>query len=452
MFPSNKFKHIQCPVENCTKKLFCFFSHEPRSYKEEHAIQTGSTEVHYKQIATPTILGKNKFKEKDRTDFSIKKQSIELLCRPKLEPKKEISYNCDLKILPDIFSKIPLQARQKTLELFYEQFKRIYSNLKPDLGEQLAKKHAFEQEQDTYDKSSNLTFKNSSVACLMRLKRRKVAIDENDVGLDGVWKERVIRMTPDLGNLVLEKEKYKEYGYPSDELIGIMPPNNQNGKEKICNRCGKSFKLNIDDISISCTFHWSTLYRNRYPCCNESNTHPGCAQSPHVFKEYGNPFFKLESKPTKYPIIAMDCEMAYTTRGMEIVRISIVDWDKKIIYDKIVKPTSKILCLNSKYSGIHEIPLDAVDFPVVLEFIKANFSSDTIIIGHGLENDFYALGLIHYSCVDTSILYRHPKGLPYRYGLKYLTKEQLGRFIQDGEHDSTVDSIACIDLVLKYLS
>jgi RNA exonuclease 1 len=88
----------------------------------------------------------------------------------------------------------------------------------------------------------------------------------------------------------------------------------------------------------------------------------------------------------------------------------------------------------------------------VLEFIKANFSSDTIIIGHGLENDFYALGLIHYSCVDTSILYRHPKGLPYRYGLKYLTKEQLGRFIQDGEHDSTVDSIACIDLVLKYLS
>jgi hypothetical protein len=61
------------------------------------------------------------------------------------------------------------------------------------------------------------------------------------------------------------------------------------------------------------------------------------------------------------------------------------------------------------------------------------------------------LGLIHERVIDTSVLYAHPKGLPFRYGLKYLVKEYLGRFIQDGGHDSVVDSVACIELIEAYL-
>jgi hypothetical protein len=47
-------------------------------------------------------------------------------------------------------------------------------------------------------------------------------------------------------------------------------------------------------------------------------------------------------------------------------------------------------------------------------------SSETILIGHALENDLKTLRMIHFRNVDTAVVFRHPAGPPYRRALRDL--------------------------------
>ena len=47
-------------------------------------------------------------------------------------------------------------------------------------------------------------------------------------------------------------------------------------------------------------------------------------------------------------------------------------------------------------------------------------NSETIIIGHALDNDLKTLRMVHYRCVDTAILFPHRSGPPYRRALRDL--------------------------------
>ena len=75
----------------------------------------------------------------------------------------------------------------------------------------------------------------------------------------------------------------------------------------------------------------------------------------------------------------------------------------------------------------------------------------TILVGHSLDSDLNALKLTHPFIIDTSILYRHPRGPPLKSSLKWLAQKYLNREIQKGHgtlgHDSVEDSRACLDLV-----
>lgn len=44
--------------------------------------------------------------------------------------------------------------------------------------------------------------------------------------------------------------------------------------------------------------------------------------------------------------------------------------------------------------------------------------SETLLVGHALENDLRALRLTHARIVDTGTLFPHPRGLPYKTKLK----------------------------------
>jgi RNA exonuclease 1 len=78
-------------------------------------------------------------------------------------------------------------------------------------------------------------------------------------------------------------------------------------------------------------------------------------------------------------------------------------------------------------------------------------SSQTILIGHGLENDLIALKLFHDRCMDTCHAFPHPRLYPerHRFSLQHLTSTHLKRLIQQGEHDSKEDSVACLELIKK---
>jgi RNA exonuclease 1 len=51
--------------------------------------------------------------------------------------------------------------------------------------------------------------------------------------------------------------------------------------------------------------------------------------------------------------------MCYTTWGVSIGRVSLVDVNSKTVLDMLIKPTDKLIDLNTRYSGLTELILHA---------------------------------------------------------------------------------------------
>jgi len=47
-------------------------------------------------------------------------------------------------------------------------------------------------------------------------------------------------------------------------------------------------------------------------------------------------------------VYALDCEMCYTTEGLELTRVSVVDMTLKPVYESIVKPCHTIVDYNTR--------------------------------------------------------------------------------------------------------
>ncbi|KAG9756642.1 hypothetical protein KCU73_g4818, partial [Aureobasidium melanogenum] len=242
-----------------------------------------------------------------------------------------------------------------------------------------------------------------------------------------------------------------------------------------------------------------------YPCCQEPQGTPGCTQcETHVFKVSEGkrlasilPFIYTPEnpKPAKGPdgkppnAVTFDCEMGYTVFGLELIRLTAVSWPEgHSLIDVLVRPQGTILDLNTRWSGVtpemyssaipyeEKLAMDAllpppppgssasisldssasgplpiVSGPAAARDLLCSFLTPNIpLIGHGIENDLNSTRLCHPTIIDTIILFPHPRGLPFRFGLKMLTKRHLGRDIQMGGalgHDSLEDARATGDLV-----
>jgi DNA polymerase III epsilon subunit-like protein len=141
-------------------------------------------------------------------------------------------------------------------------------------------------------------------------------------------------------------------------------------------------------------------------------------------------------------IAAIDCEMCETSKGLEVTRVTILDHDSKVIVDLLVKPDHPIIDYRTNYSGITEAILQ----PITTKLIQIQIlllrliCSQTILIGHSLENDLKVLHFIHFKIIDTTLLYPHPQGFPYRSKLRYLAKEYLQLSIQQSTGSSSSTS------------
>ena len=78
---------------------------------------------------------------------------------------------------------------------------------------------------------------------------------------------------------------------------------------------------------------------------------------------------------------------------------------------------------NTRFSGIHPDKY-ATGAVLTLESVRRALGrligTDTILIGHALDNDLRALRLVHQSVIDTAALFPHSRGLPYRRALRDL--------------------------------
>ncbi|KAJ3374818.1 RNA exonuclease 3 [Allomyces arbusculus] len=244
-----------------------------------------------------------------------------------------------------------------------------------------------------------------------------------------------------------------------------------------CERCRAKFSVTPHPGVDECTYHPGRLRIvtsggeriKEYSCCQGNMGSVGCVSGVHVWKDDSCAFLhglvpfvvtpevvEGAAKPVGYlPIVAMDCEMCYTTHGFELCRITAVDAQGADVLDELVKPMGSVLDLNTKYSGIESLDGAKETLESVRSKLLARIDQDTIFVGHGLENDFKVLRIIHPTIVDTAHVYPHPSGLPSRYSLRHLSSKLLGSFIQnqaEGGHDSLEDAKACLELLRKKIA
>lgn len=198
----------------------------------------------------------------------------------------------------------------------------------------------------------------------------------------------------------------------------------------------KAHKITIDDLLMTT----DQLNHNGYPNL-DTDTGPEWARTV-AFEHSGSTIF------------AMDCEFCVAASGHVLTRISLVDFEGKVVFDSLVKPEQEILDYATKYSGITPEMLEEVTTTLeqVQERLVLTVSSTDILIGHSLESDLKVLKLKHDRVVDTLIIYEHNRGPPSKPSLRWLTETYLNRRIQQGEatgsgHSPIEDAQACLELV-----
>ncbi|CAH0596296.1 unnamed protein product [Chrysodeixis includens] len=274
---------------------------------------------------------------------------------------------------------------------------------------------------------------------------------------------------------ILTEEQLKQNGFPRPHENGqkgraiIHGQNRQKppkGFFRTCCRCKKDYmvdKKGFPATKEECIYHPNNKYRvrgeARYQCCSQDGTSDGCCIAPsHVYEyvdfENLKGFVKTlppETEMDDYGIYSLDCEMCYTTHGLDLTRVTVINSSCNVVYETLIRPLHPIIDYNTRYSGITEDQMVGVKTTLleVQATLLTMFNSKTILIGHSLESDFKVLKLIHDTVIDTSVLYPHKMGPPYKRALRNLSSEYLKKIIQnsvDG-HDSAEDATVCMELI-----
>lgn len=444
------------------------------------------------------------------------------------------------------------ELRLKLLKLLHAELKRLNEELKKDMGatdsnlilsdQAIITRSLNEEETVATEKAS--VYANVMKNRVMTFKRKKVAEWKEDRvkevsqtskkrsynDIDGPPVEIKTGLTSKqevqlLHHLYTPISDLANHGYiptvPSDEAVQAAKEGLEAAKGwEVCDRCQQRFQVfpgrrESDGALTSggpCKFHWGRMYfpdRNpgetlrlpkRYKCCNqEIGESSGCITHPdHVFKA-SDPkrlaiIMNFAHTPENKGIandraVCFDCEMGYTTHGMELIRLTATHWPSgDLLIDILVKPFGEILDLNSRFSGVlpedlmngpiwrpgdalipeprdekapskdGEVPvitkLKVVSSPkIARDLLFSQISPSTPLIGHGLENDLNAMRVVHPTIIDTILLFPHKAGLPYRHGLRMLMDRHLNKKIQQETgpkmlgHDSAEDARAAGELV-----
>ncbi|KAG8696642.1 RNA exonuclease 3 [Ceratobasidium sp. 395] len=276
-----------------------------------------------------------------------------------------------------------------------------------------------------------------------------------------------------LEHAILSRDQLTKWGYLVEVPDGPGGTRvSDEGQEAHCERCQTLFIVHAPqseeeerESSLKCMRE--LLYR----CCGAPGGSPGCVVGPHVFKDSDDfnllharhPYSpssafqsEISASSAQLDVAALDCEMIYTTAGMSLARVSVIDGAGKSVYDKLVKPDVGVgvLDFNTRFSGVKSLAEAELDLDGVRRELRKLIGPETILIGHALENDMRALRMIHPNVVDTTVLFPHSSGFPYRRALRDLARDHLGLLIQNnvegGEtqgHSSLEDAVATLDLV-----
>ncbi|CAH1637397.1 unnamed protein product [Spodoptera littoralis] len=234
--------------------------------------------------------------------------------------------------------------------------------------------------------------------------------------------------------------------------------------EHTCVRCDRQFQMTADGEFTkfdTCIYHWGRVSESRYSCCKSLVGSKGCTVARFHVWSGTRPGMNgplegyVRARSRRGGVYALDTEMCYTSAGLELASVAVIAADGQLVYQEFVKPSSPVVDANTRFSGIRprDLALATKTLRDVQDDILEFVGTDTILIGHALENDLRALKLLHSAVVDTCAMYPHPRSFPMRRSLRALSEEVLGRMIQCGSagHSPVEDARTALDLVLMKL-
>ncbi|EPQ12730.1 RNA exonuclease 1 like protein [Myotis brandtii] len=230
---------------------------------------------------------------------------------------------------------------------------------------------------------------------------------------------------------LLTEAQLKENGYPFPHprrpggavLFTAQEKPPQDASCRLCCRCGTQYLVAPSgrcEHQEKCHYHWGRLrptpaaggWQIQYTCCSAPIGSPGCQVAQQHVQDGRQQDLQgfvqtldKELPPGAHPgIYALDCEMCYTTSGLELTRVSVVDSALRLVYDTFVRPDRDIVDYNTRFSGVTAAHLAHTSTSIrdVQAALLTLFNAHTILIGHGLQSDLLALKLIHSTVLDTS--------------------------------------------------
>ncbi|XP_071402351.1 RNA exonuclease 1 homolog [Centroberyx affinis] len=381
--------------------------------------------------------------------------------------------------------KVPHDVRQRYVNMFTEEFLKTSPTVKDAFEKALA------EERTVYNRSVNkLKYLSVAVNALKKLKNQSAvaAKDENEVSSQRSKGNIPLSFTKLKGNgdaalyeslkeHVLTEEMLIESNFPlkhpekpdSAALFADNKKGTTDPLKRICCRCGATYSVSQTGKHTrkeECNYHYGKGVENkvpggvetRYSCCEGVMGAPGCQ----VFKLHVHDAVSLDGFLSTLPrpasdvscpgVYSVDCEMCYTTHGLELSRVTVVNSSLQVIYDAFVRPDNEVIDYNTRFSGVSEEDVRGTSTSIreVQQTLLSFISTDTVLIGHCLETNLCALKLLHGTVVDTSAVFPHRLGPPHKLTLNNLTADYLRRIIQESVcgHDTAEDAAACMELML----
>ncbi|KAM6037090.1 uncharacterized protein LJ206_001747 isoform 2-T2 [Theristicus caerulescens] len=379
--------------------------------------------------------------------------------------------------IPESGSKVPLETRQRYVRFFFSECFKICGTVNEAIDK------ALREEQSVYDRcGSKKMYLNFAVKALKKMRDHgQLSNSRSSSGADSLKSEEEQggALHELLKEYLLTEEQLNENNFPrpnpekngSAILTGVVKNAGYDGFKRVCCRCGEVYAVTSSGEYTrkeECNYHSGRVLEQkvpggmekRYSCCDRIVGSAGCQIAKlHVHdgrREKLEGFMKTLIKSPPFDgncgVYALDCETCYTTHGLELTRVTVVDAKLQVVYDTFVKPDGKVVDYDIRLSGATEDDLKNTTTSLrdVQAILLNLFSADTILIGHSLENDLFALKLIHDRVVDTSIVFPHRLGLPHKRALRSLMADYLRRICQDDVdgHNSREDAIACMELIL----
>ncbi|XP_034519882.1 RNA exonuclease 1 homolog [Ailuropoda melanoleuca] len=457
---------LAAPSEQKKTMFACPISQTQRKASEENSLTTNSLHLDVvlsreKPTAKPS---KSHIPVKSIASFAVKM------------PKCKLAHRKRALVTPESSSKVPEEVRQRYVNLFVEKYLGVYET------EDEALNKAKIEEKAIYERCGGRNmYVNIAISTLKKL-RQDVSGSSNNktTGLKKNEKRSAltgITLYRHLKDYLLTEEQLHENNYPQPNpdkpgsillTPGMTKALVNATSRKICCRCGKIYGVTPAGKHSrveECNYHFGPVLRHkvlggletRYSCCEGVLGSAGCQVAKlHVHDQKENTegfvqtFVKCPLPDSNPGVFAVNCEVCYTAKGLELTQVTVVDPSLQVVYDTFVKPDEEVIDYNTRFSGVVEDDLKNTKTSIrdVQAILLNLFSADTVLIGHSFEHNLYALKLIHTSVVDTTVLFPHRLGLPHRRSLKSLVADHLQRIIQDNGHDSRENATACMELVL----